>query len=123
MDKTLITMLTLVSGISWTLVYLLIILRSYKDKTYGMPFWALAFNIGWEFIFSFVLISYPLGFQEIINRVWLAFDVFVLAAYFIYGRKEWPANIATKPFIPYSLLVMAIGYGFVYFISVELDHS
>ncbi len=51
--------LTIISGLCWTLVYLLIIYRSIKDKTYGMPFWALAFNISWEFIFSVVFASTP----------------------------------------------------------------
>ena len=44
MGRTVTDILTLVSGVSWTLVYLLIIFRSYRDKTYGMPYWALAFN-------------------------------------------------------------------------------
>ena len=51
MGKTLTDTLTLVSGLCWTLVYILIIVRSYQDKTYGMPYWALAFNFSWEFIF------------------------------------------------------------------------
>ena len=52
--ETLITVLTLTSGISWTIVYLTIIYRGFKDKTCGMPFFALALNIAWEFIFSFL---------------------------------------------------------------------
>ncbi|MCU7549887.1 hypothetical protein OCK74_12215 [Chitinophagaceae bacterium LB-8] len=123
MGKSLTTVLTLVSGISWTLVYLLIIYRSYRDKTYGMPFWALAFNFSWELIFSFVLATPPIGLQETINRVWLVFDVFILVTYFMYGKKEWPSYLSPKLFYPYSLLVLLTGYFFVYLISVELDHS
>jgi hypothetical protein len=121
--KAVTNALTLIGGISWTIVYLLIIIRSYKDKTYGMPFWALAFNISWELIFSFVLATYPLGLQEIINRVWLVFDIFILIAYFLFGRKEWPSNQSLKLFYPYSISVIITAYMFIYLISVELDHS
>lgn len=125
MGKTLTDALTLVSGICWTLVYILIIVRSYRDKTYGMPYWALAFNFSWEFIFSFLLSTHSPEhqLQLIINRVWLAFDVFIFVAYFMYGKKEWPSLIPRSLFIPYSVLVLVIGFFFVYLISVELDHS
>ena len=125
MGKTLTDTLTLVSGLCWTLVYILIIVRSYKDKTYGMPYWALAFNFSWELIFSFILsIDSPgLQLQLIINRVWLVFDVFILVAYFRFGKKEWPSSVPRYLFIPYSILVLVIGFLFVYLISVELDHS
>lgn len=120
---TLKTVLTIISGLCWTTVYILIIIRSFRDKTYGMPFWALAFNVGWEFIFSFVLIPDQLGLQGIINRIWLAFDVVILVTYIMYGKKEWPKNVPESLFYPYSLLGLVIGYLFVYFMSVELDHS
>ena len=126
MDETMTTVLTLIGGISWTLVYLLIIVRSYRDKTYGMPYWALAFNFSWELIFSYVLVSNvppELKLQLLINRIWLAFDLAIFVAYFLYGRKEWPARLSPVLFYPYSLLVLVIGYLFVYLISVELEHS
>jgi hypothetical protein len=125
MGKTLTDALTLVSGLCWTVVYILIIVRSWRDKTYGMPYWALAFNFSWELIFSFLLStnSPDHQLQLIINRVWLAFDVFIFVAYFKYGKKEWPSAVPRSLFIPYSVLVMIIGFFFVYLISVELDHS
>jgi hypothetical protein len=121
--KTLNTILTLIGGICWTVVYILIIIRSFRDKTYGMPFWALAFNFGWELIFSFILPGDRPGLQGIINKVWFAFDVFILIAYFLYGKKEWPQRISKNLFYPYSLFGLIVGYLFVYLISVELDHS
>jgi len=115
--------LTLTSGICWTIVYILIIIRSFKDKTYGMPFWALAFNISWEAIFSFVLISSTISLQIIINRVWLLFDVAIVIAYCMYGKREWTTQVSKKWFYPYSLLALITAYLFVYLMSVELDHS
>ena len=120
---TLNTALTLIGGICWTTVYLLIIIRSFKDKTYGMPFWALAFNISWEAIFSFILLFPTMPLQTLINRVWLLFDVAILVAYCLYGQKEWPTQVSRKWFYPYSLLVLMIAYLFVYLMSVELDQS
>ncbi len=123
MILTLNSSLTLVSGICWTIVYILIINRSFRDKIYGMPFWALAFNLSWEFIFSLVLVSDPLALQAIINNIWLAFDIIVMIAYILYGKKDWPATVSTKWFFPYSILGLIVSFLFVYLLSVELDHS
>ena len=115
------TALTLTSGICWTIVYILIIIRSFKYKTYGMPFWALAFNISWEAIFAFIFVSHdPL--QILINRIWLLFDTAIFVAYFLYGQKEWPTGVSKKWFYPYSLLVLIIAYLFVYLVSADLDN-
>jgi hypothetical protein len=34
-----------ISGLAWTVVYLFLIRAGFKDKTYGMPLFALALNI------------------------------------------------------------------------------
>lgn len=52
MSPTLVTTLTLISGISWTIVYIELIRRGFLDRTYGMPLFALAFNIAWEFMYA-----------------------------------------------------------------------
>src|SRR3954465_11869358 len=96
------TALTLISGVCWTIVYILIIIRSFKDKTYGMPFWALAFNISWEAIFSFVFLFATMPLQTVINRIWFLFDIAIVIAYCLYGQKEWPSGISKKLFYPYS---------------------
>src|ERR1700741_426005 len=41
-------------GVLWTIAYIMIIWRSYKDKTYGVPFVAICTNISWEFVFTFI---------------------------------------------------------------------
>lgn len=51
---TTITFLAILSGIFWTITYLLILQRSIQDRIIGMPMVALCMNIAWEFIFSFV---------------------------------------------------------------------
>ena len=79
------TILTLVSGGCWTIAYLLIIYRGFRDKTYGMPMFALAFNISWEFIFAF-LIGSGSQLQKVVNTVWFVFDLFDHLHLF----KIWP---------------------------------
>lgn len=124
-DPALRITLTLISGISWTLVYILIINRSFKDKTYGMPFWALAFNISWEFIFSFIFVSDRPDhkLQHFVNEVWLVFDVIILVTYFLYGKKDWPEKVSSKWFYPYSVLVLAATGIFVYMFCIELNNK
>ena len=89
MSPTLVVVLTLISGISWTIVYIDLIRRGFKDKTYGMPLFALAFNIAWEFIFGF-LVGGEVSLQKVVNAVWFLFDAVIVYTYFKYGRKDFP---------------------------------
>ncbi|MEN9353687.1 MAG: hypothetical protein RL318_1012 [Fibrobacterota bacterium] len=74
------------SGLFWTLVYLLVLYRGWKDRTYGMPLAALGANLGWEFIFSFV---FPHASPQLeVNRVWFLFDMAILVQTFLYGRSS-----------------------------------
>jgi hypothetical protein len=118
--ETLFDILTLTSGISWTIVYLAIIYRGFKDKTYGMPFFALALNITWEFIFSF-LFGGELSLQLIINIVWFFFNLVILSTYFRYGRKEFPEAVDPKWFVPWSVWVLAVGFVAQYFAALEFE--
>jgi hypothetical protein len=42
--------LTVVSGVCWTIVYIEGIRAGFKDKSYAIPFYALALNIAWELL-------------------------------------------------------------------------
>ena len=117
------TALTLTCGICWTITYILIIIRSFRDKSYGMPFWALALNISWEFIFSFVFLFPTMPLQTLINKIWMLFDGAIVITYFLYGQKEWPGHISKKWFYPYSLLVLITAFLFVYILSADLNQS
>jgi hypothetical protein len=106
--------LTVTCGACWTLAYIFIIIRSFRDKTYGMPFWALSFNICWEFIFSTLLSDHGQPTQLLFNRIWVILDVFILFAYFKYGIREWPKKLSVIFFYPYSIMVLVISFGFIY---------
>jgi hypothetical protein len=96
LDTALSHFLMIGSGLFWTITYLLILRRGYKDKLYGMPMVALCANLSWEFTFAFV---YPHPQPQLfIDYLWLLFDVGILVQYFLYGRGEFPRQLPPKFF-------------------------
>lgn len=92
----------IVSGLCWTLAYILIIRRGALDKAHGMPLWALALNFAWEFNYSFVT-PCPMP-QRAINIVWCIFDAVILIHFFKYCKVDYPT---LKPKQMYPLVVLA----------------
>ena len=119
MPPTLATVLTLISGISWTIVYIDMINRGFKDKTYCMPLFALAFNIAWEFMFGFLVIK-GISLQRVVNIVWFLFDAVIVYTYFKYGRKDFPRD-KERFFIPWSLTAFAVAFLVIYFTHYEFE--
>src|ERR1700739_2555555 len=64
--------LFIVTGLSWTVAYLLIIARARRDKIYGMPVVALCGNLSWEIINSFI--ERPHGIIRPFPIIWLSID-------------------------------------------------
>lgn len=92
------------SGLLWTAVYALIIRRGFKEKTYGMPVAALCANLAWEFVFSFIYKwDAP---QNIINVVWLLFDLVILYQVIRYGTRE--GNSPLPPGLFYAGLAFGL---------------
>lgn len=117
MSPTLVTILTLISGISWTIVYLDIINRGFRDRTYGMPLFALAFNATWELIFGFLVVE-GFSLQRIVNAVWFVLDAIIVVTYFRYGRREFPA-LVQRWFIPWSVVAFVVAFAVLYFTHLE----
>ena len=85
--------LTIISGVCWTIVYIDGIRIGFRDKSYAIPFYALALNLAWEALYTYH------GFringvdtQNIFNAAWLTFDLGILYTYFKFGRKHFPAT-------------------------------
>jgi hypothetical protein len=99
--------LTLLSGIAWTLVYIDAIRIGFKDKSYAMPLFALALNLGWELLYAYNSLTQSAGpsLQGIINACWALFDIGIVYTYFRYGRRYWPQAFSTNAFVGWSLLV------------------
>lgn len=137
-DGALYVILTLISGIFWTLAYINIIYRGFKDKTAGMPLLVLGLNISWEFLFAFAgppFLSadsyYAIAGQTVVQRamdcMWFIFDCVIVYLKFKYGRDEYHKALpgfGEKLFKPYLCLIIFLSFLGVYTISVELnDHQ
>lgn len=90
--------LTIISGLCWTIVYIEGIRIGFRDKSYAIPFYALALNFAWEALYTFF------GFrvngvtvQNIFNAVWLTFDIGILYTYFKFGQKYFSRWLSTDP--------------------------
>jgi len=81
----------MISGVAWTWVYIEIIRQGNKDKTCGMPLWALTLNIVWEVIYSYKgLQGTPILPQTWINIVWTILDLVIVGQYLKYNKdKIW----------------------------------
>jgi hypothetical protein len=97
------------SGLCWTIVYIDCIRLGIQQKTYAMPFWALALNATWEGVQSIMGIQ-QVGFvpQVIINIIWFIFDIGIFYTYFRFGKKHFPAIFASHWFYVWSILVIVI---------------
>lgn len=98
------TLILTIGGIFWLLAYILIISRGYKDKTYGMPLFALCANISWEFVYSFILPHSPP--QLYINYLWFGLDTIIVYQFLKYQKNEFPHISPSKIYIAFGLLVI-----------------
>ena len=75
-------------GVAWTITYIALVYRGFKDKSYGMPLVPLALNLAWETTFSLIYpASSPSIVQTIISMIWMVSDVGIVATFFLYGYK------------------------------------
>jgi len=103
--------LILLSGIAWSIVYVESIRVGIRDKSYAMPFWALALNIAWEFLHATLgLKAAGLTLQIAINFAWFLLDIGLLYTYFKFGRKYFPIQFHKVWFIPWSVIVLASAF-------------
>jgi hypothetical protein len=112
--------LTLISGICWTTVYIDGIRLGFKHRSYAIPFYALALNFAWELLYTYYGFQSTPSVQAVVNAIWLLLDTGILITYFKYGRKYFPARVtgdtsaATKdnatPFIAWSAIVLIAAF-------------
>ncbi|MBN2084124.1 MAG: hypothetical protein JW748_02800 [Anaerolineales bacterium] len=108
------------SGIFWSITYLLLIKRGYQDKACGMPMAALALNISWEFIFSFV---HPHGgFQLVINIAWFVLDSILVVQYLRYEPARRPAGESAAFFHGAFLSMLVVSFLTVLLFTREFEN-
>lgn len=112
--------LLLLTGICWTIVYLHLIHLGFKEKTYGIPFIALALNFAWEALHSYIhLKTNPTSIETWILLVWLFLDFFVVCTYLLYGKKYFPKHTSTEYFMPWTIIIFIMSFVLQYFFIVE----
>ena len=112
-------LLKLLSGLAWSIVYIDAIRIGLRDKTYAMPFWALALNIAWEFLYAtFGLKAAGFTEQIAINFIWFLLDIGLLYTYIRFGKKHFPFMLQKSWFGAWTLLILAtafiIQYSFIH---------
>lgn len=113
--------LALLSGLFWTIVYIDAIRIGFKQKTFAIPFWALALNIAWELLCTvFGFLGFGVNEQIIVNVIWFVFDIFILITYFKFGFQESSfQNI--NSFYAWSLLAITTSFIIQYLFIHEFD--
>lgn len=118
-----ITFLTAVSGIAWTIVYLAAIRIGFAQQTYALPVMALALNIAWESIYSVWGISTDPGLQAGVNVVWAVADLVIVYTYLRFGRRELPPFVTRGMFSCWAVGVFAMAYVVQWAFVMEFGHA
>lgn len=101
-------LLTLVSAVAWTIVYVEAIRIGWRQRTYAMPIGALGLNIAWEWLYAVHGIgSEPGSVQTWVNLAWGLADVAILISYLRFGRREVPSFVSRPLFVTWSVAIIA----------------
>jgi hypothetical protein len=102
--------LTLLSGVAWTVVYIVAIRIGFQQRTYAIPAAALALNFAWESIYAIHGLATYLEVQTFVNLAWAVADILIIYTFLRYGRAEFPAFVSRPMFIAWSVLLFATAY-------------
>jgi hypothetical protein len=112
--------LTLLSGVAWTVVYLVAIRIGFQQRTYAIPTVALALNIAWESIYATRgLVTGDLSVQTFVNAAWALADVVIVYTFLRYGRRELPDFVSRAMFVTWAVLIFAAAYAIQWLFIVE----
>lgn len=112
--------LTLVSGVAWTVVYVVAIRIGFQQRTYAIPAVALALNIAWESIYATRgLVTGDLSVQTFVNAAWALADVVIVYTFLRYGRRELPDFVSRPMFATWAVLIFATAYVIQWLFIVE----
>ena len=92
----------------WLTVYVLMIRRGLKDKSYGMPVIALCINLAWEFYFAFLAGLPPVG--AVGNTLYFLLDLGILATCLRYGRDDFDWPIFKAHFYKFVGAILAVSF-------------
>jgi hypothetical protein len=105
---------TTASGIAWTIVYIALVYRGFKDKSYGMPLIPLALNFAWELVFSLIYPPKSTGTAGMaINAIWMICDIGIIASYFSFSYRYFYQRYGLSKIVWlfYSILAFLTAFG------------
>ena len=105
-----VLLLTALSGIAWTVVYIESIRVGFRQRTYAMPIAALGLNIAWEWTYAIRDLASDPQLQGWVNLVWALADVGILATFYRYGRSEFPAFVSRRLFITSGIVIISTSF-------------
>ena len=111
--------LTLLSGVAWTVVYVFAIRIGFQQRTYAIPAAALALNIAWESIYAVRGLATDLSVQTFVNVAWGLADVVIVYTFLRFGRKELPSFVSRPMFVAWSILIFTTAYVIQWLFVVE----
>jgi hypothetical protein len=112
--------LTVLSGIAWTIVYVVAIRVGFQQRTYAIPAAALALNIAWETIYATRgIATTDLSVQTFVNVAWAVADVLIVYTFLRYGRSELPDFVSRPMFIAWGILIFATAYVIQWLFIIE----
>jgi hypothetical protein len=111
--------LTVISGLCWTTVYIEGIRLGLRDRSYAIPFVALALNLAWELLHT--ISGFQLGdrLQGTINAIWFLLDLGIIFTYFKFGRKYSAGSLTRPLFVGWSAAVLAMAFAVEYAFTRE----
>jgi len=116
-------MLILLGGICWTMVYIELIFLGFKEKTYGMPFIALALNFTWEALHSYLGLKNDISnIQTWIILIWFILDTVIVCTYLIYGKKYFPKQSSKLYFTPWTIIIFLMSFVLQYCFIIEFGN-
>jgi hypothetical protein len=119
LEVTVVLFLTLLSGVAWTIVYIVSIRVGFTQKTYAIPLAALALNIAWESIYAVNGLITDRSVQTYINLAWGLADVVIVYTFFRYGREELPRFVGRWMFISWGVAVIVAAYAVQWLFIME----
>jgi hypothetical protein len=105
-----VMLLTALSGIAWTIVYIDSIRVGFKQRTYAMPIAALGLNIAWEWTYAVRDLASDPQLQGWINLIWALADVVILTTFFRFGRSEFPGFVSRPVFITGGVVIVITSF-------------
>lgn len=106
----------------WVVAYIVIIRDFRRYKFVGMPAFAGAANIGWEFVWTFVFATNMGLIAKYAYHAWFIIDIYIFWAIVQYGNKQGWAPSIKRVYKP-MIILAAIASGWLFYIYRASGHQ